>query len=88
MMSAKSSVQFTAVAQSFRLFETPWTEAQQASLSTNNFQSLLKLISIESVWPSNYLILCCPLLFPPSIIPSIRVFSNESFLCIRSDQIR
>ena len=62
---------------------TPWSAAHQASLSITNFQSLLKLMSIESVMPSNHLILCCPLLLPPSIFPSIRVFSNESVLCIR-----
>ena len=65
------------------LFVTPWTAAHQASLSTTNSQSLIKLISIESVMPSNHLILSCPLLLPPSIFPSIRVFSNESVLCIR-----
>ena len=65
-----------------RLFVTPWTVACQASLSITNSQSLLKLMSIESVMPSNHLIICCPLL-PPSIFPSIRVFSNESVLCIR-----
>ena len=64
------------------LFATPWTAARQASLSISNFQSLLKLMSIRSVMPSNYLILCLPLL-PPSIFPSIRVFSNESALSIR-----
>ena len=62
---------------------TPWTAAQQASLSITNFQNLLKLMSIELVMPSNHLILCCPLLLLPSIFPSIRVFSNESILCIR-----
>ena len=56
---------------------TPWTAARQASLSTTNFRSLLKLVSIESVMPSNHLILCHPLLLPPLIFPSIRVFSNE-----------
>ena len=66
-----------------RLFETPWTAAPQASLSFTNSQSLLKLMSIESVMPSNHLILCRPLLLPPSIFPSIRVFSNKSILCIR-----
>ena len=66
-----------------RLFETPWTAACQASLSIANSQSLLKLISIESVMPSNHLILCHPLLRLPSIFPSIRVFSNESILHIR-----
>ena len=65
------------------LFETPRTAARQASLSITNSQSLLKLMSIESVMPSNHLILCRPLLFPPSIFPSIRVFSNESVLHIR-----
>ena len=65
------------------LFETPWTAAHQASLSITNSGSLLKLMSIESVIPSNHLILCCPLLLPPSIFPSIRVFSNESVHCIR-----
>ena len=66
-----------------RLFATPWTAAHQASLSVNNSQSLLKLMSIESVIPSNHLILSRPLLLPPSIFPSIRVFSNESVLPIR-----
>ena len=66
-----------------RLFATPWTAGHQASLSIINSRSLLKLLSIESVMPSNQLILCCPLLLPPSIFPSIRVFSNESVLCIR-----
>ena len=65
------------------LFATPWTTARQAFLSITNSQSLLKLMSIESVMPSNHLILCRPLLLPPSIFPSIRVFSNESVLCIR-----
>ena len=65
-----------------RLFATPWTAACQATLSITNSQSLLKLMSIESVMPSNHLILCRPLL-PPSIFPSIRVFSNESVLHIR-----
>ena len=62
---------------------TPWTAARQASLSITNSQSLLKLMSIESVMPSNQFILCHPLLLPPSIFPSIRVFSNESALHIR-----
>ena len=65
------------------LFVTPWTAACQASLSITNSQSLLKLMSIESVMPSNHLILCRPLLLPPSIFPSIRVFSNKSVLGIR-----
>ena len=62
---------------------TPWTAAHQASLSITNSWSLLKLMSIESVIPSNHLILYCPLLLPPSIFPSIRVFSHESILHIR-----
>ena len=62
---------------------TPWTAACQASLSITNSQSLLKLMSIELVMPSNHLILCHPLLLLPPIPPSIRVFSNESVLCIR-----
>ena len=66
-----------------RLFATPWTAALQASLFITNSQSLLRLMSIKSVMPSNHLILYCPLLLPPSILPSIRVFSNESALCIR-----
>ena len=65
-----------------RLFETSWTAAGQASLSITNSRSLLKLMSIESVMPSNHLILCHPLLLPPSTFPSIRVFSNESVLHI------
>ena len=63
-----------------RLFATPLTAARQASLSITNFRSLLKLMSIESVMPSNPLILCLPLLLPPSIFSSIRVFSNQSTL--------
>ena len=65
------------------LFPTLWTAAHQASLSITISRSLLKLMSIESVMPSNHLILCCPLLLLPSIFPSIRVFSSESVLCIR-----
>ena len=65
------------------LFATPWTAAHQASLSITNSQSFLKLMSIESVMPSNHLVLCCPLLFLPSIIPRIRVSSNKSVLHIR-----
>ena len=75
-----SSVQLLS---SVQLFATPWTAACQASLSITNSQSLLKLMHIESLMPSNHLILCCPLLFPPSIFPSIRVFSNELGLRIR-----
>ena len=66
-----------------RLFVTPCTAARQVSLSITNSRSLLKLMSIESVMPSNHLILYHPCLFPPSIFPSIRVFSNESVLRIR-----
>ena len=64
------------------LFATPWTAAHQASLSITNSWSLLKLMSVELVMSSNHLILCCPLLLPPSIFPRIRVFSNESVLHI------
>ena len=66
-----------------RLFVTPWTEARQVSLSITDSWSLLKFMSIESVMPSNHLILCHPLLLLPLIFPSIKVFSNESVLCIR-----
>ena len=66
-----------------QLFALPWTAAHQASLSITNSQSLLRLMSIESVTPSNHLIFCRPLLLLPSIFPSIRVFSNESVLHIR-----
>ena len=65
------------------LFATPLTAARQASLSITNSWNLLKLMSVESVMPSSHLILCCPLLLPPSIFPSIRVFSKESALHIR-----
>ena len=74
-----SSVQFNPV----WLFTNPWAVARQASLSFTNFRSLLKLMSIESVMPSNHLMLCHPLLLLPSILPRIRVFSNESVLYIR-----
>ena len=76
----KNMIEFSSV-QSLshvRLFATPWTAVHQASMSTNNSQSLFKLISIESVMPSNHLILCHPLLLPPLIFPSNRVFSNQS----------
>ena len=78
-------VQFSSVQLLSRvlLSVTPWTAAPQASLSITNSQSLLKLMSIELVMPSNHLILCHLLLLPPSIFPSIRVFSNESILRIR-----
>ena len=68
-------------------FVTSWTAARQASLSITNSWSLPKLMSIESVMPSNHLILCHPLLLLPSIFPSIRVFSNKSFLCISGQSI-
>ena len=70
-------------AQFSRSVVTPWTVACQASLSITNSWSLLRLISIDLVMPSNHLILCCPLLLLPSVFPSIRVFSNESVLRIR-----
>ena len=79
-LSALSSVQWFSCV---RLFATPWTAACQASLSITSPRSLLKLMSVESMMPSNHLILCCPLLFLPSIFSSIRVFSNESVLHIR-----
>ena len=79
-LSQFSSVQSLSHVQ---LFETPWTTAHQASLSITNSQSLPKFISIELVMPSNHLILCHPLFLPPSVFPSISVFSNESALCIR-----
>ena len=80
LMSLLSSVQSLSHVQ---LFATPWTAARQASLSITNSWNLLKLMSIESVMPSNHLILCHPLLLLPSIFPNIRVFSNESALHIR-----
>ena len=75
-----SSVQSLSCVQ---LSVTPWIEARQASLFIINSRSLLKLMSFESVMPSSHLILCCPLLLLPSVLPSIRVFSNESALHIR-----
>ena len=79
-MIVKLCYHFSSLAQSCQLFATPWTAAHQASQFITNSQSLLKLMSITSVIPSNHLILCCPLLLLPSIFPSIRVFSNESVL--------
>ena len=75
--------QFSSVTQLCLTLGNPWsqTAARQASLSITKSQSLLILMSVKSVMPSNHLILCCPLLLPPSIFPSIRVFSNESGLC-------
>ena len=83
-MTPKASVQFSSFQSLSRvwLFVTPWTAAHQSSLSITNSQSLLKLMSIKSVMPSNHLILCHPLLLP-SIFPSTRVFSSESALHIR-----
>ena len=84
-LSVDTEVAFSSV-QSLsrvRLFATPWIEARQASLSITNSRSLPKLMSIESVMPSSYLILCCPLLLLPPIPPSIRVFSSESTLRMR-----
>ena len=80
-----TSVNFSSVQSlsGVRLSVTPWTTTRQASLSITNSWSLLKLMSIALVMPSNHLMLCCPLLFLPSIFPSIRVFSNESVLCIK-----
>ena len=89
LLSASSCPSILLVSQSVQslscvqLFATPWTAAHQASLSITNYQSLLKLMSIESMMPPNRLTLCRPLLLLSSIIPSIRVFSNESALHIR-----
>ena len=78
-----NSAFFVQLLSHVRLFTTPWTAAQQASLSITNSQSLLKLMSIESMMPSNHLILCHPLRLRPSVFLSITVFSNESALHIR-----
>ena len=85
MTERRSSVQFSSVhlLSHVHLFVTPWTAACQASMSITNSQSLLRLMSIESVMPSNHLILCRPPLLLPSVFPSIRVFSNESALRMR-----
>ena len=82
-LEVKASIQFISVAQSCPTLCDPMIAARQASLSITNSRSLLKLVSIESVVPSNHFILCRPLLLLPSIFPSIRVFSNESVLHIR-----
>ena len=80
MKRYREEIQFSSAAQLCpRLFVTPWTAPCQASLSFTISQSLLKLMSIKSVMPSNHLILCCPLLFLPSVFPSIKVFSSEFF---------
>ena len=81
MVNILTCTQFSSLS-CVRLFATPWTAAYPASLSITNSWSLLKLTSIESVMPSSCLILCHPLLLLPSVFPSIRVFSNESVLCI------
>ena len=76
-------IQLGSVLSHVQLFATPWTAALQASLSITNSRSLLKLMSIESAMSSNHLILCCPLLFPPTVFPNNRVFSKELVLPIR-----
>ena len=85
MESCLPIIQFSSVQllSHVQLFATPRTAAHQATLSITNSQSLLKLMSIKSVMPSNHLILCCPLLLAPSNFPSIRVFSSESVLRIK-----
>ena len=85
LLIISKQIQFSSVQllSCVRLFETPWTVARQASLSITNTRSLFKFMSIESVMPSNHLILCRSLLLPPSFFPSIRVFSSESVLCIK-----
>ena len=86
-LSSRVSVAFQSLSH-VRLFATPWTAARQASLSFTISQSLLKLMSIESVMPSDHLILCRPLLLLPSIFPSIRVFFSESAVHIRWPKYR
>ena len=76
-------LQFSSVSSCIQLFVTPWTAGHQASLSIINSRSLLKLMSVQSVMMSNYLIICHPLLLLPSILPSIRAFSSEFILYIR-----
>ena len=78
-----NSTQFSSVTQSWLTLCNPWTAARQTSMFITNSWSLLKLMSTELVMPSNHFILCHPLLLPPSIFPSIRVFSNESVFHIR-----
>ena len=80
--SLRCPLQFSSMLSHVRLFAAPWTAAHQASLSITNSQSLFKFMSIESVMPSNHLILCHPLLHLPSVFPSIRVFTSESVLHI------
>ena len=83
MNTEDKDFQFIQLLSRVWLFATPWIAAHQASLSITNSRSLPKLMSIESVMPSSHLILCHPLLILPPIPPSIRVFSNESTLCMR-----
>ena len=82
-MAISSEINSVQLLSRVQLFATPWTAARQACLSITNSCSSPKPMSIELVMPSNHLIFCHPLLLPPSIFPSIRVFSNESILCIR-----
>ena len=82
-MNKKMGISSVQLLSHVQFFVTPWTAAHQASLSIANSWSLLKLMSIDSVIPSNHLIICHPVLLPPSVFPSIRVFSNESALRIR-----
>ena len=86
-LTGKQSLSSVHSVNCVQLFATPWTASCQASLSITSSQSLLKLMSIELVVPSNHLILCCPLL-PPAIFPSIRVFSNELAPCIRWPELQ
>ena len=83
MSTFNTDIQFSSVFHWCLTLVTPWTAARQASLSINKSQSLHKFMSIQSMMPSNHLILCCPLLLLSSIFHRIRVFSNESVLCIR-----
>ena len=83
MFLSVNSTQFSSVTQSWPTLSNPWPAAGQASVFITNSWSLLKLMSTELVMPSNHFILCRPLLLPPSIFPSIRVFSNESVFHIR-----
>ena len=86
-MTQQGTVQFIQSLSPVWLFETPWTAAHQASLSVTNSRSLLKLMSIELVMPSNHLILCCPLLLPPSIFPSSGSFPVSQFFASSGQSI-